>query len=69
MTLAYYAWAAWVLGFGWNRLLAGGSVQRLYRAWTGELPGTAVRPVQLVVEVVVAALLVAVLPGHGRTRA
>ncbi|RBY89418.1 DUF6518 family protein [Blastococcus sp. TF02A-30] len=21
MTLAYYAWAAWVLGFGWNRLL------------------------------------------------
>ncbi len=38
MTLAYYAWAAWVLGFGWNRLLAGGSVQRLYRAWTGELP-------------------------------
>ncbi|WP_116449960.1 DUF6518 family protein [Blastococcus litoris] len=21
MTVAYYAWAAWVLGFGWNRLL------------------------------------------------
>jgi hypothetical protein len=110
MTLAYYAWAAWVLGFGWNRLLpvwlvlsatavaaasvaawagtrragalpgaamaaaagialAGGSVQRLYRVWTGDLPGAAVRPVQLVVDVVVAALLVAALPRHGRTRA
>ncbi len=43
-------------------------MQRLYRAWTGELAGTAVRPVQLVVEVVVAALLVAVVLGHGRTR-
>ena len=109
MTVAYYAYAAWVLGLGWNPLLsvwlilsatavacaavaawwgtrwagppagalmaaaagialAGGSVQRLYLWWRGDLLDAVVRPVQAVVDVVVAVVLVLVLPRHRSTR-
>ncbi|SOE01430.1 hypothetical protein [Blastococcus haudaquaticus] len=107
MTLAYYAWAAWALGFGWSRLLpvwlvlsatavaffaavvhwaarhtgllpgavialaagttlAGGAFPGLWSGLTGGPdPG---HPVQGVVDVLVALLLLAVLPATPRTR-
>ena len=109
MTVAYYAWAAAVLGFGWSPqlvpwlllsatavsgaavaawwgtrrsgplagalmaaaagiALAGGSLQRLYWTWTGDLPDSYVEPVQAAVDLVVALLLTVVLPRHRATR-
>ena len=99
MSVAYYAWAALVLGFGWNRLLVAwlllsvtavpavaAAVQWATRR-PGPLPGALLagaagivlaggavladaraHPVQAVADVVVAAVLVTVLPRHGRTR-
>ena len=109
MTVAYYAWAALVLGFpttwllpAWLVLsvtavavtaacvrwavvrtgplpglllagvagvaLAGGSVQRLYFAWSEEFPWQFVHPVQVGAELLTAAVVVAVLPLHRSTR-
>jgi hypothetical protein len=100
MSVAYYAWAALVLGFGWHHrllvawlLLSATAVPAVAAAvqWAtrrpGPLPGAllagaagivlaggavladaAAHPVQAVADVVVAAVLVAVLPRHGRTR-
>jgi hypothetical protein len=110
MTVAYYAWAAEVLDFGWNvRLLAtwlvlsgtavpatavavwwasrragvlpgallalaagmdlaGGVLQRQYWIWTGAQPNLVAQPVQAVVDVGVALVLVLVLPRNRRTR-
>ncbi|MGY1689410.1 DUF6518 family protein [Geodermatophilus sp. SYSU D01105] len=111
MSVAYYAWAALVLGFGWSRLLvawlllsatavpatavgawwatrrdgvlpgavmaltagvvlAGGEAAALLWTLTGGAgPGAGtLHPVQGVVDVVGAVLLVAVLPRSGRTR-
>jgi hypothetical protein len=99
ISVAYYAWAALVLGFGWNRLLVAwlllsvtavpavaAAVQWATRR-PGPLPGALLagaagivlaggavladaraHPVQAVADVVVAAVLVTVLPRHGRTR-
>lgn len=99
MSLAYYAWAALVLGFGWNRLLVAWLLLSVTvvpavavaAQWAtrrpGPLPGALLagaagivlaggavladagaHPVQAVADVVAAAVLVAVLPRHGRTR-
>jgi hypothetical protein len=99
MSVAYYAWAALVLGFGWNRLLvawlllsatavpAVAAAVRWAARRPGPLPGALLagaagivlaggavladagaRPVQVVADVAVAAVLVAVLPRDARTR-
>ncbi|NEK59944.1 hypothetical protein GCU56_18980 [Geodermatophilus sabuli] len=99
MSVAYYAWAALVLGFGWNRLLGawlllsvtavpavGAAAQWATRragplpggllagaagivlAGGAVLPGPGAHPVQAVADVLVAAVVVVVLPRHGRTR-
>lgn len=99
MSMAYYAWAALVLGFGWNRLLGAWLVLSLtavpavavavHRATRrdGPLPGAllagaagivlgggavlgdaASHPVQAGADVLVAAVLVAVLPRRACTR-
>ena len=107
MTVAYYAWAAWVLGFGWNRLLpvwlvlsatavaVFAAVVRWACGSTGVLPGAVIalavgttvaggalpdvwsgpaagpdplHPVQGVIDVVVALVLLAVLPSTPRAR-
>lgn len=99
MSVAYYAWAALVLGFGWNRLLVAWLLLSITAVpavavaaqWAtrrpGPLPGALLagaagivlaggavladagaHPVQAVADVVAAAVLVAVLPRHGRTR-
>jgi Family of unknown function (DUF6518) len=99
MSVAYYAWAALVLGFGWNRLLGAWLVLSLtavpavavavHRATRrdGPLPGALLagaagivlgggavlgdavaHPVQAGADVLVAAVLVAVLPRRARTR-
>ena len=98
MTLAYYAWAAEVLGFGWNRLLpiwlvlsatavaavaaavrwaagrkaAGGAVWALAAGIVlagGAVPDAGEHPVQAVVDVLVAGVLVLLLPGSTAARA
>ncbi len=97
MSVAYYAWAALVLG--WNRLLAAwlllsvtavpavGAAGQWATRRAGPLPGALLagaagtvlaggavladagtHPVQAVADVAVAAVLVAVLPRHGRIR-
>jgi hypothetical protein len=110
MSVAYYAWAAEVLDFGWNvRLLiawlllsvtavpatalavwwaarrsgvlpgallggaaaivlAGGAVWEQVQTWTGAQPSLVGHPVQAVVDVVIALVLVLGLPTHARTR-
>ena len=110
MSIAYYAWAAEVLHFGWNRRLlgewlvlsltavpatalaawwasrrsggipgallallaaiaiGGGVVRQQWGIWTGAQPYLMAQPVQAVVDIVVALVLVLVLPLHWRTR-
>jgi hypothetical protein len=99
MSVAYYAWAALVLGFGWNRLLVAWlllsvtAVPAVAAAaqWATRRPGpvpgalqagaagivlaggavlgdAGSHPVQAVADVAAAAVLVAVLPRHGRIR-
>ena len=110
MSIAYYAWAAEVLDFGWHRQLlgewlvlsltavpatalaawwasrrpgvvpgallaglaaiafGGGVVRQQWGIWTGAQPYLMAQPVQAVVDIVVALVLVVVLPQHLRTR-
>jgi hypothetical protein len=110
MSVAYYAWAAEILDFGWNDrvltawlvlsatavpgtavavwwasrragvlsgallggaaaiVLAGGVVEWQYWIWTGVQPWLVSRPVQFVVDVGTALVLLLVLPRHPRTR-
>jgi hypothetical protein len=48
--------------------LAGGSVQRLYWTWTGEMPDLAARPIQATIDVLTALTLTLVLPRQWSTR-
>lgn len=99
MSVAYYVWAALVLGFGWNSLLvawlllSATAVPAVAAAvqWAARRPGpvpgallagtagivlaggavlgdAGAHPVQAAADVVVAGVLTAVLPRHGRTR-